>query len=313
MSLFCKSQGRTELLFGQEMDAWLEDTRLRVKRSTHATYRGVAECHVRPKLGGVPLKSLTSECLAKFLAEEEKTVSPATMRLVCRVLRGAVGKAREDGLHVPASSVISAPRLPCGDAHVLPDVDVDALEGNLLSKPDLPRLGLLICLRTGLRLGEICALKWGDFSPDATAMSIRRTVQRVTLPPGEGEGGARTAVMFGTPKSERSNRVIPVPKSLAPMIQQFRGADDCFVLTGRPDAAIEPRRMQNRFKRELRACGAGDINFHAMRHTFATDCVRKGCDPTTLSRVLGHGDVSLTLDIYVHPSFESMRELMDKL
>lgn len=90
MSLFCKPPERMEPLFGQMLSAWLEDTRLRVKRSTHATYRGVAECHVRPGLGGLPLSSLTSERLAKFLEDSEKKLSPATMRLVCRVVRGTI-------------------------------------------------------------------------------------------------------------------------------------------------------------------------------------------------------------------------------
>ena len=88
--MFCKPQERAEPLFGQSLDAWLADTRLRVKRSTYATYRGVAERHVRPELGDVPLGSLTSGRLAMFLAETEKSLAPSTVRLVCWVVRGTI-------------------------------------------------------------------------------------------------------------------------------------------------------------------------------------------------------------------------------
>ena len=311
LSLFCKPDSGGEPTFGKALDTWLSDERLRVKRSTYATYCGVTERHVRPALGDIPFYALTSESVAKFLEERGKCLAPATMRLVCRVVRGAMDKARRSGAKLPAGEVIAAPRLNRPEARIMTDADRAALEAQFRSHTDEPRLGLLICMYTGMRLGEICALRWEDFSRDGTTICIHRTLQRVSLPRG-GEG-PRTMMLFDAPKSQRSNRTIPVPASLSELTARHRRGDDCFVLTGRPDEFMEPRRLQARFKNELRSCGAEDINFHALRHTFATNCVKMGCDPTTLSRILGHSDVSVTLNIYVHPSLDSMRALMDRL
>lgn len=304
-----RNRGHTPT-FSDALDAWLADTRLRVKKSTYAAYAGAADRHVRPELGGLPVFELTSARVSKFLSDTEKNLEPASMRLVCRVMRGAASYARTLGAPLPAGGVIASPRQVRREARTLPPQDQLQLEAWLREDPGPVKLGILLSMHTGLRLGEICALRWGDISPDGSALCVRRTLQRIALPDG---AQRRTVLVFDTPKSASSNRLIPVPASLRPLMEQLRAGDECYVLTGRENAPIEPRRMENRFKAALRAAGAQDINFHALRHTFATNCVKLGCDATTLSRILGHSDVSVTLNIYVHPSFDSMRKLMDKL
>lgn len=173
-------------------------------------------------------------------------------------------------------------------------------------------LGLLICLYTGLRLGEICAMKWGDISYADKSLRVRRTVQRIRAADA-GPDEPKTRLVFDSPKSAHSNRVVPVPGFLLEMAESFRCADETYILTGEEDRCLDPRTYQNRFYVMLRCAGVRKVSFHTLRHTFATNCVDMGCDPKALCEILGHSDVSITLNIYVHPSVPAKRELIEQL
>lgn len=299
-----------EPTFAQLLGRWLNTERLRVKQSTYSTYAGAVRRHITPALGELPIGDVTPERLSEFL-EARKNFAPATMRLVCHVLRAALDYGGSAGMPVAAPSAIYLPHADRTQARIL---DADAqrrLEAALREHMDSARLGMLLCLYTGIRLGEICALKWEDVAPDGQSLRIRRTVQRISVP--DAADGPRTVLVFDTPKSASSNRRIPVPPALAEELRRFRREGECFLLTGDAERVMEPRRFQSRFKTVLRHAGVEDINFHALRHTFATNCIGLGCDPTTLSRILGHSDVAITLNTYVHPSFDSMRAIMERL
>ena len=119
-------------------------------------------------------------------------------------------------------------------------------------------------------------------------------------------------MVFDRPKSQSSLRSIPLPSFLLPSLRRMRRGDACFVLTG-TEKLLEPRGMQRRFKQLLRDAGVREVNFHCLRHTFATSCVELGFDPKTVSMILGHADVSVTLNTYVHPSFSKLRSCMEGL
>ena len=161
---------------------------------------------------------------------------------------------------------------------------------------NLTALGILICLYTGIRVGELCALKWDEINLEEKTMRIGRTMQRLRV---EGKEH-KTEVKILEPKSKHSIRTIPLPDVLVGMLsgKSHKGA---FVLTGSDTRFVEPRVMQNRFKRILKKCGIEDANFHATRHTFATRCVD-----------LGHASVSITMNKYVHPTMELKAENMNK-
>ena len=122
----------------------------------------------------------------------------------------------------------------------------------------------------------------------------------------------RTSIEIGDPKSSSSIRIIPIPDKLLKYIQNAY-VEDAYVLSGEQNRFIEPRTMENRFKRVLRKCGIEKINFHALRHSFATKCVELGFDIKSLSEILGHSNVNITLNFYVHPSMNLKRKNMNKL
>ena len=180
----------------------------------------------------------------------------------------------------------------------------------LCNNPSLRNLGILVCLYTGLRLGEICALTWGDVLREEQCLSVRRTMQRIQR---KDAGGTKTAIRISAPKSDCSVRKIPLPDEIFHLLISAEYSADAFFLTGQADRYIEPRTMQNHFKAVIKACGVDDANFHALRHTFATRCIELGFDVKSLSEILGHSSVTITLNRYVHPSMELKQKNMNML
>jgi integrase len=180
----------------------------------------------------------------------------------------------------------------------------------LTSDLDKFNTGILLCLFTGLRIGEICGLCWEDVSIAERTLKIRQTAQRVQNTDAQ---GSKTQIIFSSPKSAGSMRTIPIPDSLLPIIKKHKKAENGFFLTNSSKKFVEPRLMQFHFHKVLKECGIASANFHALRHTFATRCIELGMDVKSLSEILGHSSITITMDRYVHPSMDIKRENMNKL
>ena len=180
----------------------------------------------------------------------------------------------------------------------------------LKQNPNPTSLGILLSLCTGIRLGELCALKWSDFSLEEREFHVNKTMQR--LPNPDKFALKKTTVEIGEPKSQSSVRTIPLPEKLMSYLRSAY-CNDAYILSGYKHYFIEPRTMENRFKVVLKKCGIKDTKFHTLRHTFATRCVEIGFDVKTLSEILGHASVSITLNRYVHPSMRTKHENMNRL
>ncbi len=190
--------------------------------------------------------------------------------------------------------------------YVLTQSEQANLIRNLYIKMDCYGMGIILCLSTGLRLGELCALKWQDIDKEHKLLRVNRTVQRLSAH----EGQHKTVLMEGTPKSEFSKREIPIPETVLKLILQYGQKGEYVIGGGKP---VEPRTYQNKWKRYLTACGIEEKNFHILRHTFATNCIAQGMDAKCLSELLGHSDVKITLNRYVHPAMTTKRKYMDSL
>ena len=305
-----KRQMETGPLTNEMFDLWLKDLRPRVKPSTCATYTGIVERHLRPEFGSVPLSELSDEDVSFYLTSitnEDAGLSAATVQMIATVLKGVLRCAELHGAKVhPELCKVTQKSLKSGIC-VLTEDEQARLLTILGPKPTGKNLGILLSLRTGLRVGEVCALKWGDISADCSRLDVRRTVQRISDQDGS------TRLCFGAPKSSNSMREIPLSPALGELLRQTRGDDAAFVVSGCPDAPVEPRTMQRHFKTVLRHAEIRDLNFHVLRHTFATRCVEKGFDVKSLSMILGHADVKTTMNIYVHPSFERLQDMMSSM
>ena len=179
-----------------------------------------------------------------------------------------------------------------------------------MSSNDPRDLGILISLYTGLRIGEICALIWENINMKEHTIFVCQTMQRLQVQ--NGKNKKRTCISISSPKSACSIRTIPLPDALYERLTKFYKVKG-YVLSGEETEFVEPRSMQNHFRYVLKTCGIANTNYHTLRHTFATRCVELGFDVKTLSEILGHANVSITMNRYVHPSMELKRENMQRL
>ena len=278
--------------------------------STISTYRAYAQRMLRPGFGALPPAQLDDGRVAAYLASIEGEDSPyakKTVHMAANILKQVLVFGKRCG--VSADPELCRLHQRAGGqqmANTLSKAEQSRLLAALGECPRPADLGILISLKTGLRVGEICGLQWGDIDFGGGFLTVRRTVMRII------RADNSTEVYIGAPKSESSLRRVPLGRELLRFLRARRQADGVYVTRG-SEKPQEPTTLQKHFKVVLRRAGVRDINFHALRHTFATQCIDKGFDAKSLSMILGHADVSTTLNIYVHPSMEKLQKMMSQL
>ncbi len=282
---------------------WLEEVKSRRKQSTYLKYDAVCRTHLAPFLQGVMLSDLTNAFVAANLSIH---LSDSVRKSVYCVLNQIVKYAsRQYAVTVPVLRNTTS-EIRKKTIHVLAQSEQKRLLGVLYHDIDRFKLALLVCLFTGLRLGELCALKWSDIDVDNRMLMVARTVQRL---PVEGQK-TKTALVETSPKSETSRREIPLSDTVFSLLMQFQEHKE-YIFGG--DKPLEPRTLQNHFQKLIKEAALEDKNFHMLRHTFATNCVEGGMDVKSLSEILGHSDVQTTLRLYVHPSMDTKRQGMNQI
>ena len=256
-----------EPTFGSVADEWLDSTGTNVKRSTRSVYSTVAAKYIPRWLQVKPVSRVTAGDIQQLLYEAEhppgrEPLSASRMRTICTVINAILSFARDKGLDAAAHyQPRRSPGAAGPEVNPLTKDEQTALESWLLDNMGESSLGVLICLYTGLRLGEICAMKWGDVSFADSSLKVQRTVQRVRVPDA-GPDAPRTRLVFDSPKSASSNRTVPLPGFLLELMFSMRGSDEAFILTGSDRHCLEPRTYQNRFYAILRDAGVRRVNFH---------------------------------------------------
>lgn len=301
------------IILEQICEEWLAMKRLAVKESTFARYQMIIRKHILPELGGYSVEGLNSSIINNYTCQKLDGNSTKTVRDICTVLKSVIRYAENEyDLHNIAGNMV-LPKQQRTNREVLTDWERKKIESYLWENREEPRCaGILLCLYTGLRLGEICGLQWGDLDRKKHIVYVNRTLQRVTET--RNAGKQKTKLISGEPKSEASVRAIPLPKVFWSMFRELgdgRRKQEYF-LSGTSEP-IEPRNYQYFFKRTLETCGIRYVNFHTLRHTFATRCVESGMDIKTLSEILGHTNTNITLSYYVHSSMQSKRKQLNRL
>lgn len=305
---------------GELFDEWLRFIRPDIKESTYSKYVFAVEKHIKPELGNICLGDLTTERLDQFiyrkltcgkLNRESEGLAPKTVVDLLSVFKLAVRFGNERGLLSSGQIAIHNPRQTLPEIHVMDEAAREKLETYLICHTESPVcIGILLSLYTGLRIGEVCALRWEDINFDTQTLNVNKTLMRIQdLSP---QAKSRTKIIVGTPKTGNSIRKIPLPEGICPFLWQLRRSPSCYLLTGTTDY-MEPRSYYNRYKKILCSLELNQYNYHALRHTFATRCVEHGFDVKSLSEILGHADVSTTMRRYVHPSMKTKREQMQLL
>lgn len=278
---------------------WLENELLgSVKESSYQTYFRQINVHLLPALGHLPLSEVTPAVVHDFISQMEGTgYAHSTVKDTLRLLNAALRSAQEESLILknPCKKIRVQPK-EVAEQRALSRSEQETLRKIAVAQDDLPTL---LSLYTGMRLGEVCALKWSDIDWEKKTVTVRRTAQRTTIM--ENREGKRTLLMIGSPKSKRSHRVLPIPDFLFALLKKIRPAADADAyIFGNPDRAAEPRTIQRHFQRLTRALGLSGVHFHTLRHSFATRLMEMGIDIQTISALLGHHSAKTTLDFYGH-------------
>ena len=300
--------------FGIYCDEWLQLRRSTVKESTLVKYTNIIEKHIKPRLGGYFLQALSSVMVESFSFEllEEEGLAPKTVRDILTVLRSVLAYVERQSPNVLPNIDIVYPKDSKKEMRVLTQQEQNEFVRYLMEDMDECKFGVLLALMTGMRIGEVCALRWCDVDIKDKIIKVTSTMQRLTdLSP---DRLRKTKIVISEPKSDQSYRIIPLTKQAAELCKRWKAQGSAaFVLTGEEGRFIEPRTMQYRLEQYTKDCNLEDVHFHVLRHTFATRAVEVGFEIKTLSEVLGHSSPRITLERYVHSSLKMKRDNMKKL
>ena len=296
---------------------WLYSISLKVKESSYYCYERTVVHHIIPYFEDTAYQDIDTVMINDFIeymlafgkANGVGGLSTQSVRDVIKVLR-IITKYAETKYSLPNPiRNVNIPKLEKKTTSVLNKTECSKLQKYLLANLNYSNLGILITMFSGLRIGELCALTWGDIDLFNGVIYVSKTVQRIK---DSSEKNNKTKLYVGDPKSSSSVREIPIPQFLLEILKNNKRNSNCFVLSG-TRRIVEPRTMQYRFKNILNICGIRDVNFHILRHTYATLCIEKGFDIKAVSELLGHTNVNITLNRYVHSSTEIKKKYVERL
>ncbi|MCU7613915.1 site-specific integrase [Chryseobacterium sp. GMJ5] len=301
----------TQKTFAQIVEIWKKDKQLYVKKSSFSAYVLLLENHLLPKFAEV--NSIEEEEVQQFVFQKlEQGLSQKSIKDVLIVLKMVMkfGAKYKWIQYTPFD--IQYPTVRENQSiEVLTRTHQKKVMNYIQEHFTFRNLGVYICLCSGMRIGEICALTWEDIDTDNGIINIRKTIQRIYIIE---DGKRRTELLLDTPKTKNSIREVPMSRDLLRMLKPFKKIVNplFFVLTN--DAKpTEPRTYRSYYKNLMKQLEIPEIKFHGLRHSFATRCIESKCDYKTVSVLLGHSNISTTLNLYVHPNLEQKKKAIDQM
>lgn len=298
--------------FGECCLEWLQLTRSRVKESTYVKYGAVLEKYILPRFGAGQIRELSAVSVEQFSHDllYINQLSCKTVRDILSILHSAMKYAGKQ-CQEPTTEIIY-PKNTVQETRVLTPDEQRTFTRYLLMDTDLYKFGTLLSLMTGIRIGELCALRWCDILLEEEVIRVCATMQRIQS--FDSSKGAKTKVIISQPKSRTSARIVPLTKQALALCRMYQcGNPNAFILTGVSDRFCEPRAMQYRMQKYVTECRLDGVHFHTLRHTFATRCVEVDFEIKTLSEIMGHSSPKITLERYVHSSLQLKKDNMNKL
>lgn len=313
------TQNKDKQNYDYWLNEWLQYKKLSVKDSSYIRYKNLIENHILKQLGKYPISKISTDLLKQYISNElnngrkDKSggLSEKTMTDILIIIKESLRYAQSCGINIICSFDNISIKKASHEMRVLNNLEFERLTSVICNNTDRYKLGVFICLYTGIRIGELCALQCKDISLEDKTLRIDKTMQRLQYE--NKDLTVKTRVVVTAPKSYSAIRVIPLPDFAIDVIKPFICNSNSFILSGSSKKIVEPRIMQYKFKSYLKEANIEDANFHSLRHTFATRCIEIGFDVKTLSEILGHSSVKITLDKYVHSSLDLKRSNMDKL
>ena len=297
--------------FKSVVELWQADKQQFVKKSTFAAYSLLIANHLLPAFSEA--NDISEEDVQQFVFKKLKEgLSQKSVKDILIVLKMILRYGAKHNLMEHRQIDIRFPtERERQEVEVLSKTNQRKIMEFVKNNFTFQNLGIYICLSTGLRIGEVCALTWDDIDAEQGVIYVTKTIQRIYL---VGEIEKRTEVIIDTPKSKNSIREIPMTKELLRMVKPLKKVvnSSFFVLTNSA-APTEPRTYRNYYKRLMKQLDIPALKFHGLRHSFATRCIESNCDYKTVSVLLGHSNISTTLNLYVHPNMEQKKRCIEQM
>ena len=305
-----------KILYKDWIYTWLLEKKDYIKESTYANYSNNIFNHIIPKLGNYYLNELNHKIIQDFLLDLSKNgrkdnnggLAEKTIKDITIIVKGSIKKGINEDKIKHIELTFNYPKdNKENKLYVLTKREQNKITNYILENINSRNIGLLISLYSGIRIGELCALKWEDVDFKKNCLTINKTIQRVYI---KDKDKNISKVIITTPKTKNSNREIPINKEFLEILKKVKSDKKYYILTGN-DKYIEPRTYRKYFNKVLDELKIKHFNFHSLRHTFATNCISLGVDYKTVSELLGHANVNITLNLYVHPRYSQKKKCID--
>lgn len=300
-----------EKTINQITEEWKEEKKKYVKKSTYAAYQLLIQNHIKPYFGD--LYEVNEEKVQQFVFDKlDAGLSEKTIRDIIIVLKMILKFGIKNGyLEYIQIDAKFPSKQEKKDLDVLSKEDQKKFMEHLRNNFTFKNLGIFICLSTGMRIGEICGLRWCDVDTVEGVIKVRHTLQRIYIIEGETR---HTELLLDTPKTANSVRDIPMSSELLKMLKSLnKVVNENYYVISNDIKPIEPRTYRNYYKKLCKQLDIPELKFHGLRHSFATRCIESKADYKTVSVLLGHSNISTTLNLYVHPNKEQKKKTIDKM
>lgn len=310
----------SNLCFSELTSMFMKHKKNFIKESTYSRYSTIVEKHILPFWGSYSLINIDNTLIDAYMesslykkGENGKRLSNKTIRDILSLFLLILKYGNRLGLIDVSKICIPFPKTEKSETIIFNRKEEETIAALSLNSTDPQIFGIGFALYTGMRIGELCALKWSDVNLSEKKVSVKKTLQRIKIT--EADISKKTKIIIDTPKTLAGYREIPIPsfmiKHLHKMYTEVE-SDECYFLTGSLKY-IEPSNYYSKYQNWLCKIGVSRHSFHTLRHTFASRCVEYGCDIKTLSEILGHSNTNITLTQYVHSSMESKRASIELL
>ena len=300
-----------EKTINQITEEWKEEKKKYVKKSTYAAYQLLIQNHIKPYFGD--LYEVNEEKVQQFVFDKlDAGLSEKTIRDIIIVLKMLLKFGIKNGyLEYVQIDAKFPSKQEKKNLDVLSKADQKKFMEHLRNNFTFKNLGIFICLSTGMRIGEICGLRWCDVDTAEGVIKVRHTLQRIYIIEGETR---HTELLLDTPKTANSVRDIPMSSELLKMLKSLnKVVNENYYVISNDIKPIEPRTYRNYYKKLCKQLDIPELKFHGLRHSFATRCIESKADYKTVSVLLGHSNISTTLNLYVHPNKEQKKKTIDKM
>ena len=299
------------MIFNDWSNKWLNIYQINnLKAKTFCLYHDIIDLHLNPYFGKIDLANINNELVQKYILVKKENLSNVTINLHITLLKTIMNQALENEI-IQVNKIYKTKKLKVNSKEVkaFSINDQKKIENYCLnSKEYYYSVGILLCLYTGLRIGELVALTWDDVNFKTKELNINKTITRIRK-------NKEWIEMIIEPKTKKSIRKIPLGNEIIILLKELKKKKiSKYIVSNKTGDRALIRTYQYFFTRIQKNLNIKEVlNFHALRHTFATRAIESGMDIKTLSEILGHSNTSITINRYVHSLDETKKKAMNKL